>query len=157
MSLARIRSKGSFGLALIIINLLGLWWIHHDLTASSRTGLRVLTALPNRDVDSADRLTLVFDEPLPLPGSPGVALARAPFAIVPQVAGQWFWSTPDRLEYRLEHPLPPGRRFTVRATPALEELTGRRLLGDAEFKYETRALQMTSCEVAGFDRDRRAP
>jgi alpha-2-macroglobulin len=143
----------SFRFALLTINVLGLLWIHHDLTAGPKLRLRVVSALPTSNVDETDRFTLVFDRPLPLSGTPGMVLTDSPFTIAPAVAGQWFWSMPERLEYRLEKPLPAGRRFTIKAASTFERLTGQPLSGPAEFKFQTRALQLTACNVASSDNE----
>lgn len=141
-----------FRALLLCVNVVGIWWIHHDMTAASLPGLRVLAALPTRNVDAADRLTLVFDRPLSLPGTPGEAsLAASPFAITPQVAGRWFWAAPEKLEYRLEKPLPPGRRFKLAASPSAEQMFGRKLLGLAEFQFETRPLEVNACVITSAD------
>lgn len=152
MSRPSIRSAWVFRCALVALNVLGLLWIHQSATRASHTGVRVLAALPTHDVDSTDRLTLVFDQDLPLSGTPGeVSLAAMPITVTPEVAGQWFWPTADRLEYRLESPLPPGRRFTLRAGPALEQLIGRKLIGAAEFHFATQPLQLLECKVTSAD------
>lgn len=135
--------------ALLTVNIVGLIWIHHDLTAGRR--LRIVAALPTQEVDATDRFTLVFDRPLPIAGTPGAVLAESPFIITPAIAGQWTWSLPERLEYRLERPLPPGKRFIVRAAAGLERLTGRTLSGQTEFQFQTHPLQLLACNVASSD------
>ena len=57
---------------LVAINVAGLLWIGHDLRSRSTPvnrsmTVRVLEALPDRDVDEADRIVLRFDEPLARP------------------------------------------------------------------------------------------
>ena len=103
-----------FQATILIVNVLGVLWIHHDLTATPLPRLRVLAALPARDVDQTDRFTLVFDEALPTAASLGTPLSRSPFVIQPQPDGYWTWSAPDRLEFVLDKQLPPGRVFTIR-------------------------------------------
>jgi alpha-2-macroglobulin len=114
--------------------------------------LRILTALPARDVDSADRFSLVFDEPVAASGLVGSPLTDSPFVIAPAISGQWAWASADKLEYRLDAPLPPGRRFVIKPAASLERLTGRRLIGAGEFKFETRPLRMERCELVASDR-----
>ncbi|MEN6425003.1 MAG: hypothetical protein ABFE13_06555, partial [Phycisphaerales bacterium] len=43
------------------INILGLAWIHHDLTRSPQATVRVLAASLLPDADSPDRVRLTFD------------------------------------------------------------------------------------------------
>ncbi len=141
-----------FRAALIGLNVLGILWIHHDLTSTPKPRLRVLEALPARDIDKADRFSLVFDEPLQLKTSMGAAMVRSPFAIKPQPAGRWVWSEPTRLDFVLDKPLPPGRVFTIRPASDLESQTGRTLVGASEFRFETRALTFLGCSLKTADR-----
>jgi uncharacterized protein YfaS (alpha-2-macroglobulin family) len=152
----RLAAPSSWGFRalLLVVNVAGIWWIHHDLAGATLPGLRVLAALPSREVDETDRFTLVFDRPLTLPGRPGdERLAASPFVVTPQVAGQWVWAAPEKLEYRLDKQLPPGRRFTLAAGPALEQMLGHKLLGTSQFHFQTRALRLASCIVTSADRE----
>lgn len=141
-----------FRLTLIAINIAGLVWIHHDLTRAPHARIRVLSALPTQDVDAADRFSLIFDEPLALATALNAGLGEPPFTIQPHVPGEWVWAAPERVEYRLAQPLPPGRRFTLRPSPQLERLTGRTLVGPSEFRFETAPLRLLSCSAASSDR-----
>lgn len=135
----------------LAINLAGIFWIHHSLTGGAAPKLRVLSALPARDVDRADRFSLLFDEPVVTASAIGSDVANAPFNVHPMVPGRWQWTAPDRLEYLLDAPLPPGRRFVVKPAPTLERLTGRHLVGQGEFEFRTRPLRVQRCEIAGAD------
>jgi uncharacterized protein YfaS (alpha-2-macroglobulin family) len=147
------RQTWAFRLFLVALNVAGLLWIHHSVTRAPQAKLRVLSALPAYDVDAADRLSLVFDEPLPLTGALHAALAEPLFTLEPRVAGEWVWAAPERIEYRLDGPLPPGRRFKLRPAPHLERLTGRTLVGTSEFTFQTRPLSLLTCNLAGSDRE----
>ena len=64
------RRWWALAVVLVALNAAGLLWIRAGLladAAQARTaagGVRVQSALPLRDVDAADRLTLVFDRGL---------------------------------------------------------------------------------------------
>jgi len=148
-------AKGSpwrFRVILILMNLVGLVWIHHDLTSTPKPRLRILAALPARDVDTTDRFSLVFDEPLQLRASLGTALIQSPFVVKPQPPGRWVWSEPTRLDFVLDKPLPPGRVFVVRPAADLESQTGRTLVGQSEFRFETHPLRCLDCRLQTADR-----
>src|SRR5437868_1298433 len=85
----------------LLVNLAGLAWIRHDLTSGVLPRVRVLAALPQREVDRTDRFTLVFDDALVGPGEVGKPVASAPFRVEPAVGGRWNWAAPARLEFLL--------------------------------------------------------
>ena len=58
------RPFKTLAVALIILNGLGLLWIRHELLARGTGRARIMSALPSRDIAKADRLSLVFDEPI---------------------------------------------------------------------------------------------
>ncbi|MBN1343280.1 MAG: alpha-2-macroglobulin family protein [Phycisphaerae bacterium] len=144
-------SPWRFRALLILMNVAGLLWIRHELTSAPMPRMRVLAALPARDVDRTDRFTLVFDEPLPMKAAMGSPLTWSPFVINPRPAGQWIWSQPDRLEYVLDKPLSPGRVFTISAAPDLETRMSRTIAGESEFRFQTRPLELAKCEVKTAD------
>jgi len=137
---------------LIAINVAGLIWIQH--TATSHTGGRVhvLSAWPIRNVDSTDRFTLVFDEILADSSQVGHMLIHSPFVVEPHTDGHWIWSAPNRLEYRLDKPLAPGKIYHIGPVIDFEEQTGRILVGDSKFCFKTRPLRLMTCELDSSDR-----
>ena len=139
--------------ALLVVNVAGLVWIRQSLLAGQIHKIRVLAALPNRDVDTTDRFVLLFDEPVAAQNHIAQPLACPPFTIEPQPPGQWMWTKPARLEYLLEQPLPAGNTFRIRPAANFELQTGRKLIGDSEFEFRTRALHLESCEFTATGRD----
>ena len=73
------------------LNVVGLVWIHHDLTKAPGPTARVLSmhALPN--TDAADRLTLAFDRNMVSPEVVGRVEKAAIFRIEPEWPGSWMW------------------------------------------------------------------
>lgn len=150
--MAWIKSKfGILVITLATINILGLLWIRHDLNARHPRQVRVLQALPTRDVDATDRFTLVFDEPLVDRDALAKPLDRAPFVIEPGIEGRWQWSEPDKLEFMLIKHLAPGNTYTIKPAADMERQIGRTLLGPSQFRFETRRIGLESCEIASAD------
>ena len=137
--------------AILAVNVIGLVWIHHDLTRLPAPQFRVLSAGPASAVQKADRLTLVLNEPLAPPDRVGQPLDRPPFAIQPAAAGHWQWGAPDKLEYLLDKPLLPGRTYYVKPSANLEAQLGRQLAGTREFRFETDSLQLVSCRLGTLE------
>lgn len=139
--------------ALLALNAAGLVWIRQSLLSRNIDKVRVLAALPARDVDSTDRFTLVFDEPVAAAELVGQPLPKSPFRIDPQPPGRWIWAARDRLEYRLDRPLPPGNVFRISPADQFELLTGQALAGKTAFEFRTRALKLETCEFTAVDRN----
>jgi len=139
---------------LVTINLVGLMVIYRAATFRGPEGVRVLSALPDRDVDEADRFSLIFDEPLVAASAVGQSPERALFRIEPTPDGRWVWSATDRLEYRLARPLPPGRVFSIRPAADFTAITGRRVVGDREFRFETRPLRILETAIKSADQEK---
>jgi uncharacterized protein YfaS (alpha-2-macroglobulin family) len=139
--------------ALVALNVAGIIWIHHDLLAKAHQKIRVLSTLPGPgQVDETDRFVLLFDEPVVSPADVGKPLERRPYILSPQPAGQWQWAAADRLEFVLARKLPPGRVFTLKPAVEMEALTGRQVVGLAEFRFQTRALALQSCLLENSDK-----
>jgi len=134
------------------LNVVGLVWIHHDLTKAPGPTARVLSmyALPN--TEAADRLTLAFDRHMVSPKVVGQVEKAAIFQIEPELPGSWMWSAPDRLEYMLSKPLPAGRIFRISSTGELRHRTGRVLEGDDQFELRTGSLVLERFEQVALDR-----
>jgi len=133
------------------INVAGLIWIHHGLTRAPQATVRVLAASLLPDVDSPDRLRLVFDRDLVAENAVGRFEKAAVFQLAPAWPGRWIWSAPDKLEYLLDEPLPAGRTMTLAATGELKAVTGRTLEGPSEFKLAARPLRLVSCDITASD------
>ena len=135
------------------LNAVGWYWVRHELTAGGKPRLRILSALPARDIDRADRLTLVFDEGVVDRERVGKPLDKSPFTIQPAADGHWQWSDPDRLEFVLAKPLPPGRVFKIKPAVDLESQTRRVLIGTGEYEFRTRQLTIEGCRLQSADRE----
>ncbi len=137
---------------LVTLNTIGLVWIHHDLTKVPVPVVRVLSATPEGDADKADCLSLVFDRQL----APKEAVGRTEegelFELEPAWPGRWVWAAAERIEYRLDKRLPPGRTFHLRCTEKLTARTGRKVNGPSEFTFNTRPLRLQSCDIEAADR-----
>lgn len=136
-----------------LLNVAGILWIRQSMVGGSTPRMRVLSALPVRDVDKTDRLSLVFDEPIADNEDLGKPLDKSPFSIQPTPDGRWQWSKPDTLEFVLAKQLPAGRIFKIKPAVDLETQVRRKLIGDGEFEFRTRALRIESCAIASADRE----
>ncbi len=134
---------------IVALNMVGIVWIHHDL--AGRRHIRIVSALPVRDVDVTDRFTLVFNDAI-AGASTGQRLERPPFVIEPRPDGHWQWAAPDRLDYVLDRPLSAGRTFRLRPSADLESQIGGELSGRSEFEFRTRPLRVMGCWTASADR-----
>lgn len=141
------------GAAILALNAAGLYWIHHDLTKLPKSRFRVLSVLPTGEADAADRLSLVMNDSMVGQDRVGQPLEKSPFAVHPAVAGHWEWSAPDKLEFLLDKRLAPGRRYFIRPTSDCETVTGRQLVGPAEFAFSTVPLRLLDCRVQSLDRE----
>ncbi|MCY2932162.1 MAG: DUF4880 domain-containing protein, partial [Planctomycetota bacterium] len=137
--------------AMILLNLGGLIWIHWSLTRVPLPTVRVLTVSPTTDADLADRVTLTFDRNVAPAELIGQVEPAALFELTPAWPGQWQWAKADTLEYRLDKPFPPGRKFTLTAAGGLATRTGKQLEGEKEFAIRTRALALKSGKVVACD------
>ena len=136
---------------LIAINLSGLIWIHHDLTA-----LRPATVLatkvhlsPNRI--NADSLKIVFDREIVTSEDIGLIKESAAFDLEPHWPGAWKWSAQDTLEYLFDEPLPPGRIFNLNMTDQFKIETGMTLDGETSFELRTVELTLFNCRRTAAD------
>lgn len=139
---------------IVAINLGGLLWIRHELVVQQNPATRplhVISALPAQNVDTTDRLSLVFDADVCRPELLNQPLATAPFTIVPELPGHWTWSEPERLDFVLDEPLPAGREFKVEPAADIELQTGRVVWVDAEIHFKTRPLKLEECRLQSAD------
>ena len=144
---------GLLSAILIVLNVAGLLWIRHELVGRGRPAMRIVSVLPSDNIDQTDRFSLLFDEPLASGVALGGPVEISPFVIQPQPKGHWTWSRPDRLDFVLAEPLPAGRVFTIRPAANMETQTGRVLIGQGEYRFQTRSLALESCQVGSADRE----
>jgi hypothetical protein len=133
------------------INIIGLAWIHHDLTKTAGATVRVLSASLQPDLDNPDRIRLAFDRDMVADASVGRIEKAAVFQIAPACPGQWTWAARDVLEYLLARPLAEGHLLKVNVTPQLRAVTGRTLEGTGEFQFAARPLQLVSTDIVASD------
>lgn len=137
---------------LAVINISGLIWIHHDLTTQRGGKLRVMQALPAGSIDQADRLTLVFDEQLIGSNQIGRPASPPPFELSPRADGRWVWDAPDRLSFVFDQPPPPGHAYQVKPAAELATHFGREVVGEGQFAFQTRPLELNDAVVTATDR-----
>ena len=140
---------------LVIINVAGLLWIRHELidtTDPSDRPLRVIAKLPQNNIDTTERISIVFDQAVVAESELDVPLEAPPFIIDPALPGYWKWAEPRRLEFILDEPLPPGRKFTVKPTANLELQANRVVQVDAELDFQTQPLKLIEHRVQSSDR-----
>ncbi len=146
------RKKFAFLVCVLVaINVVGLVWIHHDLTKVPGPIVRVISALLSPSMPDADRFTLTFDRQMVLQEAVGRAEEAGVFRIQPTWPGRWIWAARDKIEYMLDKPLPPGRVFSISSTAELKRQTGKVLDGKTEFRFETGSLELISCSMIAAD------
>ncbi|XAM00165.1 MG2 domain-containing protein [Phycisphaeraceae bacterium D3-23] len=142
-------------LALVALNTAGLLYIaHRSAPIAGRdvvANLRVVAFAPDGAADDADRLTVLFDEPVVTPEDIGSRPSTKPFEIEPSAQGHWEWTSVKELSYLLDEPLAPGREYRV--VPATNHVSalGRNLVGETEFAFATRRLVVEDCELLSQD------
>ncbi|MEW6742272.1 MAG: MG2 domain-containing protein [Planctomycetota bacterium] len=139
--------------SLLLINVGGLFWIRSAALERAERKVAVLRVLPERDFEKADRLSLLLDKPVASEDLVGRILDRSPFLLSPTAAGHWEWAARNRLEYRLEKPLLPGRTYEMRPAHDFEQVTSYRLVGFERFVFKTRSLSLHSCDLEAADRE----
>ena len=138
-------------LVLIVINILGLLWIHSDLTNIRPATVLAKDVRLRPDNVEPDRLRVNFDRQIVADDEGGQIEKEAVFALKPHGPGVWKWSTPDTLEYLFDTPLPPGRRFTLEATDEFESRTGMSLDGKKSFEIRTISLALANNKIIAVD------
>ncbi len=133
------------------INVIGLVWIHHDLTQAPRATVRVLSASLQPDADNPDRIRLAFDREMVAAASVGRIEKAGVFTLAPACPGKWIWAARDTLEYLLDQPLPEGRLVKVSVASHLKDTTGRTLEGVGEFELAARPLRLVSTDIVASD------
>jgi len=139
-------SKNFIALAGLLagINILGLFWIHYELTESPKPTTRIisLSVLPNED--SASRISLTFDRNMISSENIGQPEKASILKLTPEWPGEWIWSAPDKIEYNLTEKLPLGRVFRISSTEAFKDRTGRKYR-----KYEINPVILLICYFRG--------
>ena len=147
-----------WGLSAVLIALnLGAWcWVRQSAqppSSAARQTLKVVAALPQKQVDETDRLSIVFDGPAVAPAKVGKFEDAPLFKVSPDVPGQWQWASTEQLDYVLEDPLPAGRTINVQPSSDLEVQLGRAVQISAEIEFKTRALELEQCNILSSNRN----
>ncbi len=133
------------------INIIGLVWIHHDLTATTRATTRVLSAVMLPDTDLPDRFRLTFDRDMVPMSLIGQTEDASLFKLAPQWPGKWVWHAANKLDYMLDKPIPPGRVVKLTAAEDIQKRTGRTIEGSGEFQLATSPLRYKACSIEAYD------
>ncbi|MCE5325184.1 MAG: hypothetical protein LLG01_02095 [Planctomycetaceae bacterium] len=136
----------------LVINIAALGWIAHR-AGRAAGAFRIVSVTPRTHLDAADRLAVVFSEPMVKSAALNVPLERSPLEIQPPIAGRWQWAGYDRLEFLPEQPFPVGRRFKLSPAAMAEQLLGGRLVGISTFDLTSGALAVVNCSVVRADRE----
>jgi len=136
---------------LVTINVGGLVWIHHDLTAIRPGIVMAKEVVLTPDASRADRLRVVFDRDIASSELQGQAAEEGLFVLEPHWEGSWRWAGADTLEYLFDTPLPAGRRFKLTATDRFGALTGVTLGGRRSFEVLSGSLVLDSTQVVATD------
>ena len=143
----------SVAAALFALNAAGILWTRNEVSATPVAKVRVLRALPEKDIDRTGRLSLVFDKPMAVTEEIERPLAEPLFVVKPEAEGHWEWTTPRRLDFVLAKPLLPGRTYRVIPAVNFEQRSGRRLVGEQTFTFVTRSLRVLTSRLESYDRE----
>jgi len=134
------------------LNIVGLLWIHHDLTATTQATTRVLSAVMLPDTDLPDRFRLTFDRDMVPMSLIGKVEEASLFKVAPDWPGKWVWHAGNKLDYMLDKPIPPGRVVKLTAAEDIQKRTGRSIEGPEEFELATSPLRFKACLIEAYDR-----
>jgi alpha-2-macroglobulin len=138
---------------LIIINIIGLLWIHHDLTRRPEATVLLSQGFLSPDSTMPDRIRLVFDRNLIDKESVGQVESGNLFAMTPSYPGRWKWSAPKTLDYLFDEPVPLGRRLKLEITEQFKARTGMKLEGTESIDFQTDPLELIHCHTMAADPD----
>lgn len=133
------------------INIIGLLWIRHDLTATTKATTRVLSAVLLPDTDLPDRFRLTFDRDMVPMSLIGRAEEASLFKLAPDWPGKWVWHAANKLDYLLDKPIPPGRVVKLTAAEDIKKRTGRTIEGPGEFELCTSPLRFSASVIDAYD------
>jgi len=142
-----------FAIAILVLNAIGLYWIRREVRAGSAAGVWVERVSPTECAEETAQLAITFSRAVAPLDAVGETLAESPFQLEPHQRGHWRWQRPDLLTFVLGERLPPGRVFTLSATPHFEDLTGFALEGQTRFEVRTSALSVRSVQVEGVEEE----
>lgn len=143
-------------LSLVVLNLVAWWCVRREILVRldpASSPLKVVAALPQQNVDEAERLSIVFDGPVVDSSKVGKIEDAPPFKVTPKVAGEWTWSAANRLDFELDNPLPAGRIFSVKPVADIEVKLGRAVQISSNIEFETEKLSLENCHLISSDRE----
>lgn len=138
-----------FGIIFLILNTLGIIWIHHDLIKYKDT-VRIQSANWSPDNVSPDRIKVTFDRDIVSSEQIGQTVGSL-LKIEPALPGKWTWLTPNTAEYLLDSPVGPGRQFTLLPSDEFFSLTAMRLDFDHNLNLKTLLLDCTQASIIASD------
>lgn len=104
--------------------------------------------------DHAERLMAIFDRPIVDETRLNLPLEHSPFKISPAVAGHWRWTSPQRLVFVLDNPLPVGRRFELTAAVDFAEMMRTELAsGSRRYEFQTSRLKWLGVTLQSCSRE----
>jgi len=135
-------------------------WLPVSNTTSALTPENVIPATDGAGehrklrFDQAERLIAVFDRPIVDEHDLNRPLEQPPFHIEPRLPGHWRWTSPDRLAFVLDRPLPAGRKIELTAAVDFTQQTHADLIATSRrFQFETRSLELQNVTLHTYSRD----
>jgi hypothetical protein len=136
---------------LVVLNIGGLLWIHHDLTARGGATVYAKDVSLRPDNVSPDYLRIVFDRNIAPRERIGEISECSAFVFEPHREGVWKWIGENTLAYYFDEPLPPGRMFELKATEQFRSEMGMSLAGQKAFALKTISLALFEAKVTAAD------
>ncbi|MCF7957288.1 MAG: hypothetical protein K9M57_02435, partial [Phycisphaerae bacterium] len=135
-----------------LINCVGLLWINFNLTRLPKESVSIRSVYPKDNAEKFDRIGLLFDRKVVTETSIGSTETGEIFTLDPPSPGKWVWVQADKLEYCLEEPLQPGRKYQIIAHEAIIAARGKVLVGEKIFEIKTSPLKLLNCKMIAKDR-----
>ena len=135
---------------IIAVNLAGLFWIHHSLTALDPAIVKMTAGLSPNNINP-DRIHIKFDRNIAPPEKAGHPEVTELFALIPDMHGKWVWQDKDVIEFLPEEPMLPGRTITIEPTESFKTATGMSIQPDGIVRLETVSLQLDDVRLIASD------
>lgn len=136
---------------LLTLNAAALGGMYYYLAAGRPSHIRIMSTFPEFYIDHADRLGMTFDAPVVRADDVDKPLDYKPFRLEPAHPGRWIWAKTDRLEYRFDQQLHPGMAYRLTPSDAFSKNTGYTIVGESEFTFATRSLDVVSFDMQDSD------
>ena len=138
-----------FGVLLLILNTLGVIWIHHDLTNHKET-VRVQSARWFPDNINPDRINITFDRDIVTFEKIGNTVGDL-FVIEPDLPGKWRWQASNAAEFLLANPIGQGRKIHLQPSEHFFDLTAMKLDSDYDLYLKTISLHWVQSKIITAD------